>query len=83
MKKLAKIFVGLVFLALLAPAGHGKSPVRSKFYDFNDQIVNGEIKKPATLYTDARERVKFDRLLRLKKSFIDKLLSTAKEKVFK
>ena len=34
---------------------------RSKFYDFNEQLIDGEIKKPTTLYTDAREKVKFDR----------------------
>jgi hypothetical protein len=56
---------------------------RSKFYDFNEQLIDGEIKKPTTLYTDAREKVKFDRLLRLKKSFLPDLFDTAKESVFK
>lgn len=56
---------------------------RAKFYDFNDQLIDGEIKKPSTLYTDARERVKFNRLLRLKKSFMKELFSSSKEKVFK
>jgi hypothetical protein len=60
-----------------------KTPPKSKFYDFNDQIIDGEIKKPTTLYTNAREKVKFDRLLRLKKSFLPRLFNTAKEKVFK
>ena len=56
---------------------------RSKFYDFNEQLIDGEIKKPVTLYTDAREKVKFDRLLRLKKSFLRRIFKSAKEKVFK
>jgi hypothetical protein len=59
-----------------------KNP-RSKFYDFSEQLIDGEIKKPTALYTDARQSVKFDRLLRLKKSFFPKLFDTAKEKVFK
>ena len=59
-----------------------KSP-KSKFYDFSDQLIDGTISKPTTLYTDARQKVKFDRLLKLKKSFIKSLLNTAKEKVFK
>ena len=59
-----------------------KNP-KSKFYDFNDQIIDGEIKRPTTLYTDSRTRVKFDRLLRLKKSFLPKLFKTSKERVFK
>lgn len=56
---------------------------KSKFYDFNDQLIDGIVKKPSTLYTDARSKVKFDRLLKLKKSFLPKLFNTAKEKVFK
>ena len=59
-----------------------KSP-KSKFYDFNDQIIDGEIKRPTTLYTDSRERVKFDRLMKLKKSFLPELFKTSKERVFK
>ena len=60
----------------------GKVP-KSKFYDFNDQIIDGEIKRPTTLYTNSRERVKFDRLMKLKKSFLPELFKTSKERVFK
>lgn len=63
--------------------GGATGEVKSKFYDFSDQVIDGEIKRPSTLYTDARQRVKFDRLLRLKKSFLDQMLQTAKEQVFK
>ena len=56
---------------------------RSKFYDFNEQLIDGEIKKPITLYTDAREKVKFERLLKLKKSFLHRIFESAKERVFK
>ena len=71
-----------MFLPWLCPEAIGKQP-KAKFYDFNDQIIDGEIKKPTTLYTDDRDRVKFDRLMKLKKSFLPKLFATAKEKVFK
>ncbi|MBM4394803.1 MAG: hypothetical protein FJ087_03825 [Deltaproteobacteria bacterium] len=64
-----------------APAGGGA--VKSKFYDFSDQLIDGDIKKPTALYTDARQRVKFDRLLNLKKSFLQPMLQTAKEQTFK
>ena len=75
---LTTIFV----LLLLATTVMAKTP-KSKFYDFNEQLIDGEVKKPTTLYTDSREKVKFDRLLRLKKSFLPKLFDTAKERVFK
>ena len=56
---------------------------KSKFYDFSEQIIDGEVKKPTTLYIDHREQVRFGRLLKLKKSFIPRLLVSAKERVFK
>jgi len=71
-------------VAMMATSSPAKgSNMRSKFYDFSEQLIDGEIKKPTALYTNARQKVKFDRLLRLKKSFLPKLFSTAKEKVFK
>jgi hypothetical protein len=72
----------LLFLLLFSASAMAKSP-KSKFYDFSEQLIDGEIKKPTALYTDAREQVRFDRLLSLKKSFIKKLFSTSKERVFK
>ncbi len=76
------MFILWVVLISAATPANAKSP-RSKFYDFNEQLIDGEVKKPTTLYTDARERVKFERLLKLKKSFLPQLYNTAKEKVFK
>jgi len=78
MKKL----IILLFLLLFTSSAIAKSP-KSKFYDFSEQLIDGEIKKPTALYTDARHQVKFDRLLSLKKSFLKKLFSTSKERVFK
>ena len=83
MKKYLVSFIIIIFIILNTTAVVlAKQPI-SKFYDFNEQIIDGEIKKPTTLYTDAREKVKFNRLLRLKKSFLPKLFATAKERVFK
>lgn len=75
------VFILIMFIS--APSNAAGQTPRSKFYDFNDQLIDGERKKPTTLFTDAREKVKFDRLLKLKKSFIPQLFNTAKEKVFK
>jgi hypothetical protein len=74
--------VVFLFIFLNATTAAANQP-KSKFYDFNEQIIDGEIKKPTTLYMDIRKQVKFERLMKLKKSFIPKLLRTAKERVFK
>jgi len=81
MKKLtmAIIFSFFCLTAYAAPPKHQ----RSKFYDFSDQLINGEIRKPTVLYTNAREKVKFERLLKLKKSFLNKMFETSKHNVFK
>jgi hypothetical protein len=65
------------------PSLSAKPPQRQKFYDFGDQLINGEIKKPTAIFLDVRERAKFDRLLKLKKSFLPNLFKTSKNKVFK
>ena len=79
MKKAIIISFLLIFPALT----QAKPPTKSKFYDFSDQLIDGEIRKPTALYTDARQKAKFDRLLRLKKSFLPDLFNTSKNKVFK
>ena len=59
----------------------GKS--RAKFYDFSDQLIDGTIKKPSTIYMESRTRAKFAKLLKLKKSFIPRLLMTGRESILK
>ena len=75
-------FVVFIFIFLNASAIVAQPP-KSKFYDFSEQIIDGEIKKPTTLFIDHRTQVKFGRLLKLKKSFLPRMLRTAKERVFK
>jgi len=81
MKKLI-IAIMFSFFCLTAYAAPPKNQ-RSKFYDFSDQLINGEIRKPTVLYTNTREKVKFERLLKLKKSFLNKMFETSKYNVFK
>ena len=80
MKKIIAPLLLILFIPLVVNA---KPPTKSKFYDFSEQLIDGEIKKPTALYTDSRQKVKFDRLLSLKKSFMPQLFNTAKERVFK
>ena len=86
MKRLISILFGIMMaFAFAAPAALADPPApdRSKFYDFSDQLIDGEIRKPTALFTDARQRAQFDRLLRLKKSFLPAMFRTSNERVFK
>ena len=72
----------MMIMGVMISKAEAKTP-KSKFYDFSEQLIDGDIKKPTALYTDARAQVKFDRLLSLKKSFLPALLNTSKDPVFK
>jgi hypothetical protein len=89
LKKVTTILKTLIIITLLfwsyalLEAKAGAPSPNAKFYDFSEQVIDGHIKKPTALYTDARQKVKFDRLLRLKKSFLPKILNSAKNPAFK
>lgn len=72
-KSLLIVAIMFPFLALANP-----SP-KTKFYDFDDLLINGEYKKPQILYTDSRQKVRFERLLKLKKDFLPKLKETQRD----
>jgi len=78
---LKKIFITLFIT--LSFAANAAPPSKSKFYDFGDQMIDGEIKKPTGQYINSRQRARFDRLLSLKKSFLPRLFQTSKNKIFK
>ena len=75
-----KLLPFFIVLAISMPV-FGKS--KAKFYDFSDQLIDGTIKKPSTIYMESRTRAKFAKLLKLKKSFIPRLLMTGRESLLK
>lgn len=84
MKKLVLAMAVAAFVTSgFAARAAAEDKVKSKFYDFGEMLIDGEIKKPTALYTDARQKVKFDRLLKLKRSFMPALMESSKDNVFK
>ena len=83
---LVKIIILLVlflFGVMSTRCAVAKPKVKAKFYDFSEQLIDGEVKKPQALYTDVRQAAEFKRLLKLKKSFMKDLFDTARLPVFK
>ena len=76
MKKIALI---LVSLSLSTSAFAQSGDVKTKFYDFDDLLIDGEYKKPQVMYIDTTDQVKFERLLKLKKDFLPKLRATSRD----
>ncbi len=73
----------LAFLVILLISTSVFARSKTKFYDFSDQLIDGTIKKPSTIYMESRTRAKFAKLLKLKKSFIPRLLMTGRESLLK
>jgi len=74
----------LIFFLASTKTAWGAPSTKSKFYDFSEQLIDGEIKKPTALYMDSRQEVRFQRLLKLKRNFLGTYLNkTARERVFK
>jgi hypothetical protein len=81
--KTAVLTVALVVASLTAmPNAQAKSS-KSMFYDFQGQLIDGEVKVPTAQHTGARGVVEFERLLSLKKSLERVLFSTSKDRLFK
>ena len=82
MKTFLIVLLFTAFMLTTAMAAPPKNP-KSKFYDFSEQLINGEVRKPTVTYMSHRDRIKFKRLLSLKKSFMRQLFATSKNNVFK
>ena len=68
----------IIFLLILPFLARANSP-KTKFYDFDDLLINGEYKKPQIMYNDTQAKIKFERLLKLKKNFINKLRNSKRD----
>ena len=81
---LAMAIIMLIFFLASTRTAWAAPSTKSKFYDFSDQLIDGEIKRPTALYMDTRQEVKFQRLLKLKRNFLGPYLNkTARDRVFK
>ena len=82
MKETVFFVLKVLFLLIIASTfvfGQETGKGKTKFYNFDDLLINGEYKRPQVLWTDSRQKVKFEKLLKLKKDFLPKLESTKKD----
>jgi hypothetical protein len=69
----------IVVFLLILPFFAAEASPKTKFYDFDDLLINGEYKKPQIMYNDTQAKVKFERLLKLKKDFLKKLQESKRD----
>jgi hypothetical protein len=82
MKRLTLCILLLAGMSLATPALAQQSP-RSKFYEFPAFNIDGDRKMPSVFQHQPRGKVKFERLLKLKKSFLGSLAESADDVSFK
>jgi len=78
--------LSVAFVVCAQTAMAAKPPAKDakvKFYNFDELLIDGEVKKPKGVLINPRGRVKFGRLLKLKKSFMPELFKTAKDPTFR
>src|SRR5262245_40409279 len=56
----------------------GDAP-QTRFYDFNDMLIDGEFMRPEGMFTRARDRARFERLLELRREFMEEIDESAKD----
>ena len=78
-KKIRFFIIFLIIFPNLSLAEDLSGKTKTKFYNFDDLLINGEYKKPQILYTDSKQKVKFEKLLKLKKDFLFQLKKTIKD----
>jgi len=83
LRKTALTATILLGLGLAWTPAQAAQPVRAQFIDFGVQVIDGQIQRPTGTYTANDHRPGFERLNRLKKSFLPALLRTSKHPVFK
>ena len=69
----------IALISLCAQSAWAQEDSKIKFYDFDDLLINGQYQKPTVLYTDSKKKVKFAKLLTLKKEFLKRLQDTAQD----
>lgn len=86
MKRTLAVLVATAFAGSLfatASAFAAKKDQSSKFYDFSDQLIDGDVRKPPTIVMETRRRAKFEKLLSLKKSFRQAMIDSSREPILK
>jgi len=84
MNKIKTILLLFVAMAIAIPTSASADPnTRSKFFDFGEMLIDGQVNRPQGYLYMARYEAKFGRLLRLKRDFMGRSINSAKSRVFK
>ena len=72
------LMAGMVML-VGATASAQDGEVQTRFYDFSDMLIDGDLLKPDGVFMNARGRQSFESLLSLERSFLPNIEEAASE----
>jgi len=78
-------WIGLLIGMLLTggPASATEPGEKSRPYDFGELLIHGHMRRPAVEYLGDKQNAESDRILRLRRSFVVSLVTTAREPILK
>lgn len=79
MKHILTAAAAVATLAYAGTAFAQDEEVDTRFYDFNDMLIDGELQRPQGEMMSERGSARFDRLLNLEQSFVDEIEKGAEE----
>lgn len=79
MKRILAVTLFLGSTLVGASAFAQDDEVQTRFYDFNDMLIDGEFQRPEGMFATERGQARFDALLTLRRSFIDEIEEAAHE----
>lgn len=75
-KRSVTVIASLLFLALTLSAAEEK---KKTSINFEDQLVDGELKKPELFYLLQKKQINFGRLIKLRENFLPEMRRTSEE----
>lgn len=60
-----------------------KGGARVQHLDLGETVIDGTLRQPTVQFHDQRERVRFERLMKIRKSFMPALMASGTDHVFK
>jgi hypothetical protein len=69
----------ILIFALILPFFAAEATPKTKFYNFDDLVINGEYKKPQIMYNDTQAKVRFKKLFNIKKNFITRVQDSKRD----
>jgi hypothetical protein len=74
---------GALAMAQAPASGQGSAPdvtyKKKTVYDFDDDVVEGELQRPDGEYIDTRRKAKHSTLIKIRENFIPEMLKSAED----